>query len=229
MVLNFFNDIKSNVKRESIQHRIVHKDGSVRWLLNSCSVRKDDNGNISRMDGFIIDITEGRLAEEQLKIYATTDVMTGLLNRRAGFIILENKLNYCRKNRISLSISFIDLNNLKKVNDHFGHTEGNRMIIKTAQVIKQNIRDSDVACRIGGDEFLLILPDCNIEAAEKIMCRVNSTLDDYNLKKLKEYKISLSYGLEEYNEINNLAAEELVNKADERMYMSKRRYKEEMR
>lgn len=229
MVLDFFNDIKSNVNRESIQHRIVHKDGSVRWLLNSCSVRKDDNGYISRMDGFIIDITERKLAEEQLKIYATTDVMTGLLNRRAAFMILENKLNCCRKNRLSLSVSFIDLNNLKKVNDHFGHTEGNGMIIKAAQILKQNTRDTDVACRIGGDEFLLILPECNIEAAEKIMCRVNSMLDDYNMKRIKDYMISLSYGVEEYNEINNLTAEELVNKADEKMYNSKRLYKEEMK
>lgn len=111
--------------------------------------------------------------------------MTGAYNRNAGLEILEKIFEKHKKENKDLSIIYADINNLKQVNDTLGHHEGDRLIINVVDVLKKNIRNSDYVVRIGGDEFLIILPNCNSLKAENIIIRIKEALKELNLKKSK--------------------------------------------
>ena len=85
-----------------------------------------------------------------------------------GLIFLNKEIEYAKNNNSSLSVCFVDVNNLKEINDNLGHATGDELLIKLTQVLKNNIRESDAVARFGGDEFLLIFPNIKREAAEKI-------------------------------------------------------------
>jgi len=187
-----------------------------------------NQGVITGISGFARDITQHKFAEEQLKLYAATDVMTGVLNRRTGMAVLETQLQLCKRNNSNLTVCFIDLNDLKGVNDHFGHKEGDAYIMLVTQTIRINIRDMDTVCRMGGDEFLIIFPQCGQADTELIYGRIDEQLREYNQSEAKPYPISISHGTAEFNADQLLSAEDLVSLADTRMYEEKRIYKENL-
>jgi len=187
-----------------------------------------NQGVITGISCFARDITQRRLAEEQLRLYAATDVMTGVLNRRTGMAVLETQLQLCKRNNSNLTVCFIDLNDLKGVNDRFGHKEGDEYILLVTQTMRLNIRDMDTLCRMGGDEFLIIFPQCSQEDAELIYSRIAEQLSEYNRQETKPYPISISHGTAEFTPDQRLSAEDLVSLADTRMYEEKRIYKENL-
>lgn len=185
-------------------------------------------GQITGASGFARDITQNKQAEEQLQLYAATDVMTGVLNRRTGLAVLENQLQLSKRNNSYLSVCFIDLNDLKGVNDRYGHKEGDAYIILVTQTLRVNIRDMDTVCRMGGDEFLVIFPQCRQKDAQAIYARIAEQLKEYNQQEIKPYPVSISHGIAEYDPGQKTTAEELVSLADGRMYEEKRLYKESL-
>ena len=158
------------------------------------------------------------------KYYASYDIMTGVYNRRTGLDILESLFEKHTKERRDLTIVYADIDNLKQVNDTLGHSEGDRLIISVAQVLKKNIRNTDYIVRLGGDEFLLVLPDCDINKAQKITNRINENLSDLYLKHRKyEYKVSFGFATIEELYSN---ADEMVAFADIKMYENKKANKQ---
>lgn len=198
----------------------VYLDITLQPILNQ--------GITTGISGFARDITHHKLAEEQLRLYAATDVMTGVLNRRTGLAVLETQLQLCKRNNSQLTVCFIDLNDLKGVNDHYGHAEGDAYIMLVTQVMKANIRDMDTVCRMGGDEFIIIFPQCSRIDAEVIYSRIDDELQEYNRQKSKPYIVSISHGTAQYDADQSLSAEDLVSLADTRMYEEKRIYKENL-
>jgi len=201
-------------------HQQMYLDITLHPIINQ--------GKITGISGFARDITQHKLAEEQLRLYAATDVMTGVLNRRTGMAVLETQLQLSKRNNIPLTVCFIDLNDLKGVNDHYGHAEGDAYILLVTQAMKINIRDMDTICRMGGDEFLIIFPQCNQVDAELIYSRINQHLNECNQQKAKPYPVSISHGTAEFYTDQLLSAEDLVSLADTRMYEEKRIYKENL-
>lgn len=165
-------------------------------------------------------------SEEELKKLATRDFLTNVYNRRTGLMMLEEEMEKSRIKGLPLTICFIDNNDLKEVNDTYGHGEGDKVIIAICKILKKTLRDIDIICRMGGDEFLLIFPGCTIEEAELIWYRLEYSIKQYNLKNNKPYKVSVSYGFAEYNPEDNIDIIEFVAIADRRMYQQKRRFKE---
>ena len=185
----------------------------------------EKNGNIR---GVIIagwDITDRKKYEEELHLYATTDAMTGVLNRRTGLEILDQQIRIAKRRPMKFTICYIDINNLKYVNDNFGHIDGDFMILKVVETIKANLREADVVCRLGGDEFMIIFIDCNETQARAIIERITKALDDYNKKKEKPYPITVSKGFAEYMPGEDINAEELIALADIEMYRDKQMMK----
>ncbi len=158
---------------------------------------------------------------QELHIYATTDSMTGIFNRRTGVDILEKKLNMLRRKKEPLTIGFIDVNNLKIVNDTMGHKAGDELITTVAEIIKEISRESDTICRLGGDEFLLILPDCDLINANHIMTRIEAAIDKFNSLESKPFRVSISAGFEEYDFAVNPNIDSFIKSADEKMYAAK--------
>jgi diguanylate cyclase (GGDEF)-like protein/PAS domain S-box-containing protein len=205
----------------------IKKDGSEFPSLVSSSCIKDDSGNILAKVGVVRDITEIKEAQKKLQVYATMDILTGALNRRAGLVILEKQIHLCKRNNWDLTICYIDVDGLKDVNDTYGHQEGDDYILFVTNVLKEIIRESDGLCRLGGDEFLLVLPECDITKADAVLKRIVKSLDEHNLRKAKPYKIGFSYGLVKYDFAEQPKIGRLIARADMEMYKQKNKKKKQ--
>ena len=164
------------------------------------------------------DITDQKEYEKTLEHYASTDMMTGLLNRDWGCRVIQDVIDH-RKDE-DMCICFIDVDGLKKANDNLGHQIGDKMLVHIVTSIRTAIRSSDIMCRWGGDEFLGLM-HCNEMQARQLMKRVISKLKKMNQDKQLPYKLSISYGLVSVNEHPDRSMEELVSIADSRMYEQK--------
>mgnify|MGYP001031529821 CR=1 FL=1 len=174
------------------------------------------------------DISERKKKEEQLSHFATTDILTGVYNRRMGMELLGKEIKITKRRNSLLSICFLDLDGLKKVNDEHGHQEGDKLLKKVALVIKNNIRESDIFCRMGGDEFLVIFPDSSEEAAEGIWQRILTDFQKINRSQKCKYPMHVSHGIVEYHKgcfEEGKEIDELIELVDKRMYKEKQQHK----
>ncbi len=171
------------------------------------------------------DITRLKEAEEVLKKYATIDEMTGLLNKRSGMLIMKNIFERNKHDSTNFSIIFIDLNDLKFVNDTYGHQEGDYYIKTVSKVIQSSVGSSDTVFRYGGDEIVLVLDNCDLRISELVSKRIIKNLNTISEKVIKPYSMSLSYGIAVSQEENVLSSTELMEIADKRMYEFKRIFK----
>lgn len=165
------------------------------------------------------------IEQEEFKKYAIMDSLTGVLTRNEGISILEKQMQLAKINNVSIVVCFIDVNNLKQVNDTYGHQEGDHMLKTFAKILQDSIRNYDVVFRYGGDEFVLILYKITLNEANIVWQRILNKVEDYNKSYQKPYKISASHGFAEYNPVSQLSAEELLKIADEKMYQEKIIYK----
>lgn len=173
----------------------------------------------------IISLIQRKRAKDQLKILKTPDYLTGLLNRGMGLAFLQQQIDETHKDNKKLTIIFIDVNHLKMVNDTYGHQEGDSLIQTTSRLLLKKLGKSDVACRFGGDEFLIILPNCDLIQAKELWAKTKGCIDSYNAEKHHQYPLSVSHGFAEYNPTNPISASTLISQADTEMYAVKRLYK----
>ena len=104
----------------------------------------------------------------ELKILATTDPLTGAFNRRSFKEKVEIKLALMMGQKISFSLIMFDIDYFKRINDRFGHNSGDKVLVKLTHLVQQNLRDNDVFSRWGGEEFMILLPQCNAKQAQKV-------------------------------------------------------------
>jgi len=131
--------------------------------------------------------------EEELLALSLTDELTGLYNRRRFFVLTDQYLKLSVRTKKRLLLLFIDMNNLKWVNDHHGHKEGDQALIGLANILKKTFRESDIIARIGGDEFV-VLSESADENGEILMTRLVENIRDYNAKGSQDYVLSISVG-----------------------------------
>lgn len=165
--------------------------------------------------------------KEKLARMMMTDELTGLYNRKAAFEFLGKMLKNASRSKESLTICYIDVDELKDINDRYGYIQGDIMLVTVSKFLTCYVRESDYICRIGGDEFLLILPNTDISQAEYMIKRVRGSLMSYNSSSSEIYEIDFSYGFAEYNELNQVSVDALVEKADDDMYQGKMQKKKE--
>ena len=163
-----------------------------------------------------------KVLEEQ----ASTDILTGVFNRRAADAIVMQSISAAARHQSPMSLCYIDLDGFKKVNDLYGHSEGDRVLMFITSLIKKYIRLSDSLCRVGGDEFLLILPECNEENAVMMWNRIQDGVDAVNKDTVFAFDLKMSHGIATFDPGDPIDLEELIAMADERMYADKKRRKE---
>lgn len=222
--------LKVLLSKESISNyeiQLTGKDKKIHHTLVSADIIKDENGKVVKISGLIKDVTDRKQVQEKLYRFATYDELTGVYNRRVGIEFLNQELKKMRRRKTFLSICYIDINDLKNVNDNFGHDAGDNLIKFIIQDIKSAMRESDILSRLGGDEFLLIFPDCRLKEVKSIWKRVEDSLKERNSKDDIEYNINASYGFAETDSENALSSDEIIQIADKRMYDYKRRTKAE--
>ncbi len=157
------------------------------------------------------------------KNMAIYDTLTGLYNRRYFEERLKGEAQKSFANRIPLSLIMVDIDHFKKVNDTFGHPEGDMILREIASLLKKSVRKKDTVGRYGGEEFILILPEASIEAssmiAERIRLLVESTLFDVGKAQLN---LSVSLGISNFPMHGARSDEELIKMADQALYEAKR-------
>lgn len=159
---------------------------------------------------------------EELQALSLQDSLTGLYNRRGFMTLGEHQLKVASRNLNHLSLMFIDLDDLKYINDTFGHAMGDRAIIAAAQILQITYRQSDIIARLGGDEFA-VLHICNSENCCDIMQeRLEKNLEEYNSLPEYPFTLSLSIGFAYFDPDQPLALEDLLAQADVRMYEHKK-------
>ena len=217
---NLWNRIKSGAtwNGEFINRK---KDGNVYYEKANISPLYSKDG---KMYGYLCikeDISKQKELEIKLEKYATRDELTGVFNRRVGFEFLEQQIKISERSKKAFVIIFIDVNNLKKINDNMGHGFGDSLIRDVCDTIQEEIRETDVISRLGGDEFLVILPKCGIMEAEIIWNRVEERIKEINNSKMREYIISVSHGAVEYISGSGVDSDILIELADKKMYEEK--------
>ncbi|MFW6172651.1 MAG: PAS domain S-box protein [Elusimicrobiota bacterium] len=160
--------------------------------------------------------------EKKLHYAATHDPLTGVLNRRAFIENGKNHIDLSKRYKRNLSILYIDFDGFKEVNDKYGHDTGDRLLINICNRIEKVIRESDVFARIGGDEFVILLPETDYESAEKLVERLHISLDSPFVLDENKIKMVLSIGISTYPD-DGESINILIRIADERMYSNKPR------
>jgi diguanylate cyclase (GGDEF)-like protein len=164
-------------------------------------------------------VVMSRRRERAMAVIASTDELTRIHNRRGWFELAEQELARATRNGERRLAVFIDLDGLKQVNDVLGHEEGDRAIASAASVLRAACRSGDVVGRLGGDEFVVLLGDGTDEA--EVRRRLAAALDDFNSGSSAAFELRFSIGAEPWDPHRPCSVEDLVRRADERMYADK--------
>ncbi len=140
-----------------VQFRLQHRDGSYRWIEAKAQIQRDAQGQPQRMVGTHIDISDHKEREEQVRLIAQHDRLTGLPNRALTFELAEQSLSAAHRNGKMCAVLFVDLDGFKLINDIYGHHIGDEVLKEVALRLKGAFRAQDTVGRIGGDEFLIAI------------------------------------------------------------------------
>jgi len=160
--------------------------------------------------------------EEEMRVLATYDSLTGLLTRRE----FHERVNYFHKiaqrENLTYTLIIADLDNFKEINDQFGHLTGDKTLETLGLAIKDSLRESDLACRYGGDEFTFFLPNTNTEQARNFCERLQAILKESISCSSLDIDLTASIGIASYPENNAEFLEDMISRADTAMYEVKK-------
>jgi len=236
----FFNDkqfaLFNKYKNMIIKERRIEafetwhrrKDGYIFPMLTNGIVMETEQDKIKYIALSGIDITDRKKADNELKeaykkleLLARTDPLTQLSNRRDAVEKIEYEVSRFERNNKNFSIIIADVDDFKDVNDHYGHDAGDYVLRTLANIMRMIVRKQDLVARWGGEEFLLMLPQTNLEGAvilaNKIRDRILKTNFTYQNQKID---ITLTKGVSMFRE--NISAEEAINLADKALYLGKK-------
>ena len=172
------------------------------------------NGEITGAVITFMDISERKQKEAEIQYLNCYDTLTGLHNRRC---FEDNRAKIDIPDNLPLSVIFADINGLKMTNDIFGHTAGDELIKKSSEILQQVCRQNDVVARVGGDEFIILLPNTTKENAEKILARIKS---EFAEARVEAIKFSIALGLDTKRSPDQFLDEIMAN-AENAMYKNK--------
>jgi diguanylate cyclase (GGDEF)-like protein/PAS domain S-box-containing protein len=208
---------------QGVAYRIQRPDGEIRWVRISAAETKsvDVDGKPSILIGMAQDITEQVQVEENLQHLATHDSLTGLPNRALFYDRLDHAIARAKRDRISLAVLFLDVDDFKMVNDTYGHLAGDKLLKDVAERLQSCVRTSDTVARMGGDEFTIIFENVgNRNNAQIAIDNIIAVLSaPYNIEG-RSTSSSASIGVALFPE-DAQEAHEILQKADQAMYAAK--------
>jgi len=163
------------------------------------------------------------IANQILKVATYHDSLTGLANRNLFYELSDNLRNLAVRNKTSLSVLFLDLDGFKVINDDYGHATGDAVLCQVADILNDSVRKNDIACRIGGDEFLLCF--YGVEKTSHLNAMANSLIEKISsigLANGDKLGIGVSIGAINVKKPENLTLDKVVGLADKLMYEAKR-------
>ena len=168
---------------------------------------------------YVLDITQRKCAEKEIHLLATTDSLTGIANRREFSAILASEVDRAKRYGTPLSLAMYDIDYFKRVNDAFGHDVGDCVLQALTGLVKQNIRTNDVLARWGGEEFMVLMPQSDLEAARDASEKLRLAIAGHHFDKLD--KLTVSFGVAAFEPQDDLNS--LLKRVDDALYRAKER------
>ncbi len=200
--------------------QMVRKDGRIIDISINTRALYDARGEFAGVEGVYRDITERKMLERELMRLATTDPLTGIANRRAFLGQAQDALSRCERYSGRLALALLDMDHFKGINDRYGHAMGDEVLVRAVQAVQQELRETDLFGRLGGEEFCIALLEADkadaMAVAERICARVEA------LRFLHEgqgFSVSVSIGTTAYRRGDRL--EQLMERADRALYAAK--------
>lgn len=213
--------------KEKCYFLLKRGDGTLSYLVlkNSSQYQIKDilNDYLSNVLRTSLSILTESKKREEIRMLSLTDEVTGLFNQRKLLEDLDLYIGRFQHEKVSFSLLFIDIDYFKNVNDQFGHVVGSQLLIDMSNILKIQLRSSDLVYRYGGDEFIVLLPKTSVEETKKIALRISEAVKtaEFKVDGGKKYSLSLSIGLAQFpNDATD--AKSIIDFADKMMYMSKK-------
>ncbi len=165
--------------RFDVIYRLRNRNGHYLWVHDRgrvCAFGPD--GEPARVVGMVQDISDRKQLELQLQELASFDPLTGLPNRREANAFLDTQAQFCRRMDLPLGIAFLDIDHFKQINDLHGHLTGDQVLRQVGVVIKNTVRGSDMVCRWGGEEFLILAPNTALQDMHRVAEKVRQAVVD---------------------------------------------------
>ena len=201
----------------SLEYRLVARDGHVAWVRDDGVVVLGDDGEPLYLQGYLLDITAERELQEQLRLQALFDPLTGLANRAFFHEQLEHAVSIRTETEAETAVVFVDLDQFKQINDQYGHSVGDEVLSVLGERMKSVIRAGDSVARLGGDEFAVLLTSVQEPAeaaivAERLVERITAPIDVAGRHLLVTASVGIALGS---------SGAELLKQADAAMYRAK--------
>ena len=204
-----------------VDHRAIQPSGNVVWVQLQADLDFDTDGTPIRALGTTVDITDRKLAEQQLGYLAHYDPLTGLANRAHAISRLQTLLRSSKRKHSFPALLFLDIDHFKTVNDTLGHDVGDQLLVEIGRRLREATRDSDCVARMGGDEFVIILTEAaSAQAAEQVARRVLQVFETPAAVAGREIFVGCSIGIA-HCPPEGIDVEALLSRADMAMYQSK--------
>ncbi len=205
-----------------ITYRIIQPDGSIRWLREVADNTTPDDPDI--LVGAVRDITEHKKLEEKLRKQAITDDLTGIYNRRYFMRRLRQAFAHYRRSDQSAVILLLDIDHFKAVNDTYGHAMGDRVLKELSALFRDRFRQTDVAGRLGGEEFAVLLFDISVEDATGVAEEIREALAGlaFSTDDGEIFHVTVTCGVAGFAEDDETEGS-ILQRADDSLYLGKRR------
>ena len=190
--------------------------------LDVRSVRTVHGGRPTVM-GSMLDITKQKQLEAALKRLSLVDDLTGVYNRRGFMTLAESHLGLAARRHRELLLIFADVDDLKSINDAYGHAAGDQVLRDAAAVLRRTYRSADIIARLGGDEFTAFPLDAGSDQAGLLVARLEQNVEAHNREHPRPYRLSLSVGVGRFDPVACKSVEQLLAEADQEQYAQKRR------
>jgi diguanylate cyclase (GGDEF)-like protein/PAS domain S-box-containing protein len=221
----YLRQLVKKIPNAYLEVPVIAKDGREVWLGQNTQLVMEQ-GRVKGFQAIARDITERKLALEELQNLSLKDDLTGLYNRRGFLTLAAQQMKHAHRSDEQSVLVFADLDGLKQINDHFGHQEGSNAIVKAAQILKETFRESDILARLGGDEFTVLATVASTDRTEAIKSRLQQKLRGFNARHELDYELSMSIGIAQLDPQSRLSIDELIDRADAAMYEHKQQVKE---
>ena len=221
----YFNE-KTN-KWYKIQNKVTKlKDGKdilVSIAIDISNLKESQGKFITTQVKLVQQTQKLQKAQEELKLLASIDSMTKLFNRRYFLKVSKSILNLAKRNETDTAIIMLDIDKFKNVNDTYGHEVGDDVIIALALELKKTSRKSDIVSRWGGEEFVILLANTNIDGSKIIAEKIRKNIEELviDLTGDKKLQFTISVGVSQVNNKSNDAIEASINRADIALYKAK--------
>jgi diguanylate cyclase (GGDEF)-like protein len=201
----------------------LHKDGSRRTFLVSGGPRVQ-GAQFGGTMAVLTDITDRKHMEEEIRALSLRDELTTLYNRRGFMTLAEQQLKTATRMKKKITLLYLDVDNLKRINDTGGHKMGDRALVEIAFILKKSFREADIIGRLGGDEFSVLAMETTRMNVDILSTRLLEKLDLFNARSSAEVGFTLSVSIGIYSREPEYpdTVEEMISRADLLMYEQKR-------